>query len=238
MFEAIRDAALPTVATHFDGEARAAGQARRLANWTPVTSRESRPLEFWFDYASTYSYLAAARIESLAADRGVAVVWRPFLLGPIFAQRGWSTSPFNLDPAKGRYMWRDVARIATTRELGFRRPTEFPRNSTLAARVALVAAAEGFIAAYSRAVFAANFERDQDIAQPAVIDEILTALGRPAAELRDKAHSAAFKPMLRAQTARAVELGIFGAPTFTLGDELFWGDDRLDAALAFAAEKR
>ena len=68
-------------------------------------------LYFWFDFASTYSYPAAMRIEKLAAGRGVSVVWRPFLLGPIFAARGWKDSPFSLQPEKGRYMWRDLERL-------------------------------------------------------------------------------------------------------------------------------
>ena len=69
-------------------------------------------IEFWYDFASTYSYLSAMRIESLAAGAGVEIVWRPFLLGPIFRAQGWDTSPFNLYPAKGRYMVRDIERLA------------------------------------------------------------------------------------------------------------------------------
>ncbi len=68
-------------------------------------------LDFWFDFASTYSYPAAMRIGPLAAAAGVSLRWRPFLLGPIFKDQGWETSPFNLYPAKGRYMWRDLERI-------------------------------------------------------------------------------------------------------------------------------
>jgi 2-hydroxychromene-2-carboxylate isomerase len=69
-------------------------------------------LDFWFDFASTYSYLAAVRIRPLAAQTGVSVRFRPFLLGPIFKAQGWDTSPFNLYPVKGRHMWRDLERLA------------------------------------------------------------------------------------------------------------------------------
>src|SRR5215475_8269845 len=94
-------------------------------------------LDFWFDFASTYSYLAAMRIGPLAQKADVWVRFRPFLLGPIFKAQGWTTSPFNLYPAKGRHMWRDLERSCAELQLAFRRPDPFPQNSLLAARVAL-----------------------------------------------------------------------------------------------------
>ena len=96
-------------------------------------------LEFWYEFASTYSYLAAMRIEPLAEAAGVDIRWRPFLLGPIFAAQGWTSSPFNLFPAKGRYMWRDMERQAAALGLPFRKPDPFPQNALLAARVASTA---------------------------------------------------------------------------------------------------
>src|SRR5258708_23571241 len=94
-------------------------------------------LDFWFDFASTYSYLAAMRIGPLAQKAEVRVRFRPFLLGPIFTAQGWSTSPFNLYPAKGRHMWRDLARSCAELQLAFRRPDPCPQTSLLAARTAL-----------------------------------------------------------------------------------------------------
>src|SRR5580698_1041642 len=94
-------------------------------------------LDFWFDFASTYSYPAAMRAEQLGATCGVALNWRPFLLGPIFVAQGWDNSPFNLFPRKGRYMWRDLERICARENLPLRRPATFPQNSLLAARCAL-----------------------------------------------------------------------------------------------------
>src|SRR5215831_11760410 len=93
-------------------------------------------LDFWFDFASTYSYPAAMRIAPLAAEAGVTVRFRPFLLGPIFKAQGWDNSPFNLYPAKGRNMWRDLERLCEDLRLPFRRPEPFPQNSLLPARVA------------------------------------------------------------------------------------------------------
>src|SRR5688572_10357256 len=94
------------------------------------------PMEFWFEFASTYSYPAAMRVEKLASESGAPLVWRPFLLGPIFAQQGWDTSPFNIYMAKGNYMWRDLERTCEELGLAFRKPTVFPRNGLLAARIA------------------------------------------------------------------------------------------------------
>jgi 2-hydroxychromene-2-carboxylate isomerase len=194
-------------------------------------------LSFWYEFASTYSYPAAARIEARAAAAGIAVEWRPFLLGPIFARQGWADSPFNIYPAKGRYMWRDLERICAREGLGFRRPSGFPRNSLLAARVALIAADEGWCGDFTRAVYRANFAEDRDIAEPDVIGGILAALGRPAPHILAQAGSPEIKQRLKAQNEEAVALGIFGAPSFVVAGELFWGNDRLDEAIAWAPDK-
>ena len=114
-------------------------------------------INFWFEFASTYSYPAAMRIEALAAAKGVQIKWRPFLLGPIFNAQGWNNSPFNLVPAKGRYMWRDLERICATQNLPFRRPSEFPRSGLLAARVACRFADAPWLPDFVRAIYRANF---------------------------------------------------------------------------------
>jgi 2-hydroxychromene-2-carboxylate isomerase len=189
------------------------------------------PLGFWFEFASTYSYPAAERVEELAARAGCRVEWRPFLLGPIFAAQGWDDSPFNVYPAKGRYMWRDVARVCARQRLPFARPTRFPRNGLLAARVACLGAAEPWCPRFVRAVYRANFVSDRDIADRAVIEELLADAGVPGAATVERALAPANKERLREQTEEAVRLGIFGAPTFTVGAELFWGNDRLEDAI-------
>ncbi len=85
-------------------------------------------LQFWFEFGSTYSYPAALRIEELAAGAGVPVVWKPFLLGPIFKKQGWDNSPFRINPLRGAYMWHDVERVCRRHGIPFRRPSEFPRS--------------------------------------------------------------------------------------------------------------
>ena len=195
----------------------------------------SRPVvEFWFEFASTYSYLSVMRIERAAAATGVDIEWKPFLLGPVFLALGWNDSPFNIYPPKGRYMWRDLERLAEKEGLPFRHPSRFPRNGLLAARVALVGVEEGWVAPFARAVMSANFAEDREIGEEAVIVEILGALGLPAAELMARAQADANTLALRCQTERAAELGLFGAPSFRVGEELFWGNDRLEDALAWA----
>jgi 2-hydroxychromene-2-carboxylate isomerase len=192
-----------------------------------------RQLEFWFEFASTYSYPAAMRVEQVARDAGVELAWRPFLLGPIFKAQGWNDSPFNLYPAKGRYMWRDLERICGALELPMRRPSQFPRNGLLAARVACWFQTESWIPEFVRQVYLANFGHDRDIADASVIGSILESLERPADALA-AAQSPEAKAKLREQSERAHALGIFGAPSFVAGTELFWGNDRLEAAVAWA----
>jgi 2-hydroxychromene-2-carboxylate isomerase len=197
-------------------------------------------LEFWFEFGSTYSYLSAARIEGVAAAVGVQVLWEPFLLGPIFAELGWDDSPFNIYPAKGRYMWRDVERLCAKYRIPFTMPSRFPRNGLLAARIACLAKAtsEPWLPEFTRAVFRANFAEDREIGNAAEIRSILDSLGQPGAQLFEQAQAPENKWRLREQTQRAKELGIFGAPNFVVGEELFWGNDRLEDALAWATCRR
>lgn len=191
-------------------------------------------IEFWFEFASTYSYPAAMRIEALAAARGVPVVWRPFLLGPIFQQQGWNDSPFNIYEAKGRYMWRDMARICDGMNIPLRKPTTFPRNGLLAARVVCAHPEQAWVPAFVRAIYSANFSEDAEISNPAVVERCLTSVGQDAATVLTAAQTQAAKDKLKAQTAEAMERGIFGAPSFVVAEELFWGNDRLEDALAWA----
>jgi 2-hydroxychromene-2-carboxylate isomerase len=190
--------------------------------------------DFWYEFASTYSYPAAMRAEALAAGRGVALNWRPFLLGPIFAARGMVDSPFNLDAAKGRYMWRDLERICARHRLPLQRPEPFPQNSLLAARTAL-ALGDARRPEFSRAVYAAEFGEGLSIAERSTIVGILEALGFDPGEVLERAASQVVKDKLRSDTALAGSLGIFGAPNLVAADgEIFWGNDRLEEGLDWA----
>jgi|SRR5438094_5818857 len=194
------------------------------------------PLDFWFEFGSTYSYPAAMRIARLAGKAGVRVRWRPFALGAIFKAQGWpADSPFNWQVAKGAYMWRDLQRICGDLKLPFRRPDPFPQPSLLAARMALVGLGEGWGENFARAVYRAEFGEGLQIGDPAVLTEILMQLRAEPPRVLAAAQSEAIKSKLREETGEAQRLGVFGAPTFVAADgELFWGSDRLEAALAWS----
>lgn len=195
----------------------------------------ARRLEFWFEFASTYSYLAAEEIEEKARAVDVEAIWRPFLLGPIFAGQGWSDSPFNLYPAKGAYMWRDMERLCQRKGIAWRRPSVFPRSGLLAARVAVALEGTDRLPPFAQAVYRANFAQDRDISDAAVLEEVLRSLSLDAEELLRRGTEDDIKVRLRANTDEAIRRGVFGAPSFFAKDELFWGGDRLDQALEMAA---
>ncbi len=192
-------------------------------------------LEFWFEFASNYSYLSVMRIEEAARRHDVSVVWKPFLLGPIFRALGMETSPFVLQKEKGAYVWRDMERQCRKYGLRWRKPSVFPRPSLLPSRVARLGAEQPWIGSFCRRVMELNFALDRDINQDSELAPILTDLGLPAASILAEAQGEPAKARLREQTEEARARGIFGAPTFFVGTEMFWGNDRLDDAIGFAA---
>src|SRR3954449_431586 len=157
-------------------------------------------LDFWFELASTYSYPAALRIGPLAQQRGVDVRWRPFLLGPIFKAQGWPNSPFNIYPAKGRYMWRDLDRLCAQLRLPFVRPAAFPQNTILASRIALLGLREGWGEDYCRAVYRAEFGEKRDIGEAGTLADMLKGLGQNGERVLAEAQSDEIKAALRGQT--------------------------------------
>lgn len=195
---------------------------------------EPPSMQMWFDFASPYSYLAIERIGALAEAAGVAVQLRPFLLGPIFQAQGWKDSPFRLFPGKGAYMMRDIARLAEKYGVVYHRPRLFPRMSVLPARIALLGQDEAWCRDFCVAVFRANFQHDLDIQAEDVVHGVLSDLRLDADALIDQARTDAAKNALYRQVDRARTLGLFGAPTFFVGDEMFWGNDRLEDALDWA----
>jgi len=200
------------------------------------TTAASSEIEFWFEFGSTYSYLSVMRIEEAARRHGVDIAWRPFLLGPIFRELGFEGSPFTQQKEKGAYMQRDMARQC--RKLGlapWQTPSVFPRACVLPLRILWTGRDEAWIGAFCRKVMERNFVLDQDINSVEAMTDVLDQLGLPAAELVRDAQSEPVKAALRAQTEEARRRGIFGAPTFFAGKEMFWGNDRLDDALAWAA---
>ena len=196
--------------------------------------QNAQPLHFWFEFASTYSYIAAMRIEALCAEASVPLVWRPFHLGPIFRLQGWSTSPFMLNERRGAYMWRDMERLAEKFGLPWNRPSVFPRNTTLASRVAAAHNTAPWIARYVEAAFLANFRDDRNLNDEQVVRALIRAIGEDDNAVMRAALEPGRSEALRKNTEEAIARGIFGAPNCIVGDELFWGEETLEDAVAWA----
>lgn len=191
-------------------------------------------IEIWFEFASTYSYLTVSRTEALLKQQGVDFLWRPFLLGPSFRDKGWDTSPFILDPVKGTHMWRDMERRSQKHNLPFVQPDPWPKNPIKAARVMTAALQEPWCSDFARGVFAAQYANNEDIASEAVLGTVIEQCGADPDHWLARAQEEDVKSELRRLTSEAAEKGIFGAPSFIVGDELFWGDDRLEDAISWA----
>ncbi len=208
-----------------------------MTDLTAISER-SPEVEFWFEFGSNYSYLSVMRIEDAARRNGVQTIWKPFLLGPIFRALGFETSPFVLQKEKGAYMWQDMARQCRKYGLRWTKPSTFPRLGVLPLRVALLGAEEPWIGPFCRQVMELNFVLDEDINRADRLEPILTELNLPAAHILEQAQAEPTKARLREQTEQARVKGIFGAPTFFVGTEMFWGNDRLDDALLCASEQK
>jgi len=196
------------------------------------------PLQFWFEFASTYSYPAVMRIQAVAQAHNVDIEWNAFLLGPIFKAQGWNDSPFNIYPAKGRYMWRDLERICESLAVPFRRPSVFPRNGVLAARIVTQFNGTAWIPGFVKAVYQANFVADRNIADRAVIADCLRQIDIDSEPVISAVMNRYSNARFRVQTERAVQQNIFGAPSFVSNSELFWGNDRLEQAVQWHAQHR
>lgn len=198
----------------------------------------TKPLHFWFEFASTYSYIAAMRIERLCAAESVPLVWRPFSLAPIFRLQGWNTSPFALNERRGAYMWRDMERLTARLGLPWNRPSVFPRNTTLALRVAAASSDLPWMSDYVKAAFEANFRDDRDLNDESVVREIVRSIGQDDDRVLRESLQADRRHALRQNTEEAIALGIFGAPNCVVDGELFWGEETLEDAVAWAIAKR
>ncbi len=192
-------------------------------------------MQFWFEIGSTYTYLTVARIGRAAQAEGVDVDWRPFLLSPILLKAGMTQGPFLPYPRKIAYMWRDIERRAQEHGAPYRQPLKYPPDEVLAsARLALLGMHEGWGRAFVEAVFRLHWTQQVQIGTAENLTGALAAAGQEPAAAIERSRTPAIKEGLKAQTEEAEAKGIFGSPTFIVGDELFWGDDRLEQALAWA----
>lgn len=193
-------------------------------------------MEVWLEYGSTYSYLSVARIGRLARERGVMLDWQPFFLPPVRERQGMGF-PFPDESLKTAYMWRDLERRAQRYGLPYRRPEIYPVNSLPTIRVAFLAAREGWCQAFTEEAFRLHWTEGRLIGTEDNMAAALRTCGKEIDTVLPAANSAQNKDGLKAQTSRAIELGIFGSPSFVVGGELFWGDDRLEDALDWALKE-
>jgi 2-hydroxychromene-2-carboxylate isomerase len=196
----------------------------------------AKPLiEFFWDPASPFTYLAATQIEPLAADCGADLVWKPFVLGKAFEATG-NRPPISV-PAKGQHLFKDLKRWATFYGVPFQFPKSFPVNSILPERAAIAAANAGKGNAFALAVMTAHWGEGRDISQPDEIKAVASAVGLDGDAILAATQDAAVKEALKNNTDEAIKRGAFGAPTFFVGSEMFWGNDRLQLLSAYLKGK-
>ena len=191
----------------------------------------TEPIHFFFDPASTYSYLAATQIEAFAAAHGTTVQWKPFLLGKAFEATG-NKMPAAI-PAKGKYLFKDATLWAKLYKAPFAFPKNFPLNSVLASRSCIAAAHAGQGLAFTQALFKAYWADGQDLSLPEAVASVANSVGLDGEALLATAASQPVKDELRSNTEDAIARGVFGAPTFFIGKQMFWGNDRLPLMSAF-----
>ncbi|MDP3814965.1 2-hydroxychromene-2-carboxylate isomerase [Pseudomonas sp.] len=186
----------------------------------------SKTVEFFFDFGSPASYLAWTQLSRIASEAGAQIVWRPMLLGGVFKASG-NQSPVTV-PAKGRYMLQDLARFATRYGVAMTFNPYFPINTLV-----LMRGAAGYLGSerflpYVQTIFEALWVQQKNLGKPEVVAEVLSAAGFSPAEFEQLVNDEAVKQRLKDNTEEAVKRGAFGAPTFFVGSEMHFGQDRLD----------
>ena len=188
------------------------------------------PLDYWFDYTCPYAYLGSTQAEALSLRLGLALRWKPMLLGGVFKAYDTPQRLFEtLSPAKARHNGEDLQRWATLHGVTLATPPAHPMRSVEALRATL---ASGCDARVIRGFFRAYWVEGRPISEPAVIADVVRAAGHdPDAVLAAIARDDV-KDDLRRRTEEAVALGVFGAPTWALDGELYWGQDRAELVAA------
>ena len=187
-----------------------------------------KTFEFWYDFGSTATYLAWTQLPALEAATGAKAIWKPMLLGAVFQAVG-NQSPANI-PAKGKYIFADFARFAKRYGVTLNRNPYFPINTLLLMRIAVVLQTKGdarFLD-YCTAIFNSIWVESLNMNDAVIAAGVIQRAGFDAQALIAAASEQSTKDALKAATQAAVDRGIFGAPTFFVGDQMFWGQDRMD----------
>ena len=194
----------------------------------------TKAVEFYFDFGSPYSYLAYKALPAIAAAHGAQIVWRPMLLGGVFKATG-NHSPAEI-PAKSKWMHQDMQRWAARYGAVFRFNPHFPINTLLLMRGAVGMQMRGpDFHEYVEAVFHAMWAEPRNLGEPAELAAVLRQAGLDADAFLALVSDTAVKEQLKKNTEEAVARGVFGAPTFFVGEDMFWGQDRLDFVAAALA---
>lgn len=184
-----------------------------------------KTVTFYFDYASPFSYLASTQIERIAGERGARVDWRPILVGGLFRKVGTANVPLlAMSEPRRRYQMRDLRHWADHWGVPLAWPSRFPMNTVAALRLTLAADVPPALA---HALYRAYWAEDRDLADPAVLADCARSLGLDGEALLARTADPAVKQRLHDLTDEAERAGAFGVPTFAVGGELFWGQDRL-----------
>jgi 2-hydroxychromene-2-carboxylate isomerase len=195
-----------------------------------------RQMDFFFFIGSTYSYLSVARADALAAQAGIELRWQPFSVRTLMREQ--NNIPFATKPIKMKYMWRDIERRAMRLGVPFAGVPRYPIDpDELANHVATLAAREGWCREFTQAAYRKWFLDKQDPGAPEALRQILETMGRNADLCIRQAATDRTKGDYLAATEQARQLGMFGSPTFVVGNEIFWGDDRLADALAWCVSR-
>jgi len=189
-------------------------------------------IDFWFTMGSSYSYLSVMRLLEVERSAGIRFDWRPFHLLVILQEM--KHVPFADKPAKSAYMWRDIERRAVMYGVPASLPAPYPaKQSVKANRVAIVGMRQGWGKEFVRAAYRRWLQLGQETGSEPNLSESLRDIGQDPQSVLALANSSETEAALMAATDIARELGIFGSPTFVVGRELFWGDDRLEDAISW-----
>jgi 2-hydroxychromene-2-carboxylate isomerase len=189
-------------------------------------------IDFWFTMGSTYSYLSVMRLGEVERASGIRFNWRPFHLLIILQEM--KHVPFADKPAKAAYMWRDIERRATMYGIPVALPAPYPaKQSIVANHVATVGMRHGWGTDFVRAAYRRWFQLGQETGSEPNVSDSLREIGQEPQSVLALANAADTQNALMAETDVARDLGIFGSPTFAIGRELFWGDDRLKDAISW-----
>jgi 2-hydroxychromene-2-carboxylate isomerase len=191
-------------------------------------------IDFWYSIGSTYTYLTVMRLAEIERSAGIGFRWRPFNVRRVMVEQ--NNIPFKDKPVKTAYMWRDIERRAARYGLAPRLPAPYPLPGlVLANQVALLGAEEGWAEDYTRATYRRWFEDGAPAGEEPNLSDSLREIGQHAEKVLEEAQSDRIVVALDAATDEAMALGVFGSPSFVVGGEVFWGDDRLDDALDWAS---